>query len=220
MQRTWAVVAKDLRSEIRTRYGITALLLFVVTTVTLVVFALADEPIPNPLAAALLWVIMLFTAMLGLGRGFMSEEERGTALFLRLNSTALAVYAGKLLMNVIMAVVGNVLGMALLLGFVANLSVGSLSLLLLVVIAGSIGLASVLTIVSALVAKTGARSPILPVLSFPILVPLLLLGTKATLMAFAGFSIAEAASDVVLMCVYNGLVVVVSALVFEVIWND
>lgn len=218
--RVQAVVMKDLHSEVRTRYGITALLLFVVTTVTLIVFSAADEPMLPPIVSAIIWVLMSFTAMTGLGRGFVSEEERGTALYLRLNSTPLAVYAGKLLVNILMAVVTNILGITMLFWFVNRVTVGSWLLLITTVIIGSIGLAAVLTIVSALVAKTGSRSPLLPVLSFPILVPLLMIGTKTTLFALAGMSIADVQSNLLLILAYTGMIVVVSVMVFDIIWSD
>lgn len=220
IRRVQAVVIKDLHSEIRTRYGITALLLFVVTTVALVVFSAADEPMAPPIVSAIIWVLMCFTAMTGLGRGFVSEEERGTSLFLRLNSTPLAVYAGKLVINMIMAVVTNLLGVSLLFWFVTSATVGSWVLLLVTVVVGSIGLAIVLTIISALVAKTGSRSPLLPVLSFPVLVPLLMLGTKATLFALAGMDISEMQGNVQLILTYSGLVLVASVLLFDIIWSD
>lgn len=218
--RTFAIVSKDFRSEVRTRYGISALLLFVVITVTLVVFAAADEVIPTPIVSALIWIVMCFTGMTGLGRGFISEEERGTLLFLRINSTPLAVYAGKLIINVALSIVVNLLGVALLFVFVNKVRVGSWMLMLAIVVTGSASLATTLTVVSALIAKAGTRSALLPVLSFPLLAPVLLLGTKATLFALAGLSFADAGSDLLLVWVYTGLIGVVSTMLFEFVWAD
>ena len=215
-----AVASKDLRSEIRTRFGITALGLFVLTTVSLVVFAVADEPLQKPLAAAILWVIMFYTAMTGLARAFVSEEERGTSLFLRLNSAPMAVYFGKLLVNVVFGVVSNLAATILLLFFMSSISVGDWVTLLTTVLIGSIGLAAVLSIVSAIVAKAGTRNPLLPVLSFPLLVPLVMPGVNAMLYAFAGMGLADAQGDLLLMASYSGIIIVVSALVFEVVWTD
>ena len=215
-----AVASKDLRSEFRTRFGLTALGLFVLTTVSLVVFAVADEPLQRPLAAAILWVIMFYTAMTGLARAFVSEEERGTALFLRLNSAPLAVYLGKLLVNVVFGVVSNLAATLLLLFFMSSIDVGNWGTLLSTVLVGSIGLAAVLSIVSAIVAKAGTRNPLLPVLSFPLLVPLVMPGVNAMLYAFAGMGLADAQNDLLLMISYSGIVIVVSALVFEVVWTD
>lgn len=215
-----AVVRKDIHSELRTRYGISALLLFSVTAVVLVVFAAAGEPVPRPIVSAMLWTVMVFTAMTGLGRAFVSEEERGTALFLRINSTPLAVYLGKLFTNAVIATIINLFSVMMFLGFAVLSDTPPLHTLAFVVGAGSICLAIVLTIVSAIVAKAQTRSAILPVLSFPLLVPVLLLGTRATTQALAGFDFAEIASSVILMLSYGGIVLVISTWLFEIIWSD
>ncbi len=215
-----AVAGKDLRSEVRTRYGITALGLFVVTAVSLVVFAVADEPLRRPLAAAILWVIMFFTAMTALGRSFVSEEERGTALFLQLNAQPLAVYTGKLLVNILLAVSSNLAALVLLLLFIPSIEVGNWATLFTTVLVGSIGLAAVLSIVSVIVAKAGTRSALLPVLSFPLLVPLVMPGVNATLLAFAGMGLADARGDLLLMASYSGMVILASVFVFEVVWSE
>lgn len=216
-----AVAVKDLRSDLRTRYGVSALLLFVVTTVTLVVFAAADEPMPRPLSAAVLWIVMFTTAMTGLGRGFISEEERGTALFLRMSATATSIYIGKLLGNIMQAVVSNLVAVLMFTLFLsATVDVGNPALLVLVVVVGSIGMATALTVISAIVAKAGSRNALLPVLSFPILVPLLLPGVNAMIYGLAGLSFLETMPDLLLMLSYTGVLVVVSYLVFEVLWCD
>jgi heme exporter protein B len=214
------VLEKDVRSELRTRYGITSLLLFVVTSVVLVAFALADEPLPRPMAVGLVWVLMCFSAMSGLGRGFIAEEERGTMLYLRLTTTASAVLFGKLLVNILQSIIANLLAVALLLLFVGTITVGNSALLLLCVLVGSIGLASVVTVISALVARAGTKQAVLPVLSVPLLLPLVLPGTACTLEAFAGYGIAEAGNNLGLMLAYTGCILVVTWLVFDYIWED
>lgn len=221
LRRLAAVVDKDVRSELRTRYGITALLLFAATAVVLVAFSAADEPMPRPLAAGFLWVVMLYTAMTGLGRGFIVEEERGTALYLRASTTASAVFFGKLVVNVVLALMSNLVAATLFMFFMGSAAtVGSVPLLLATVAVGSVGLASVLTVVSAIVAKAGTRSALLPVLSFPMLLPLLLPGTNAMLRAFAGTELPEATRALGLMSAYTGIMVVISWIVFDTIWSD
>jgi heme exporter protein B len=220
LQALVAVTMKDLRSEVRTRYGLTAIGLFVVTSVSLVAFASADEVMPRPIAAGVLWVVMFFTAMTGLGRGFVSEEERGTQLYLRLSAHPSAVYWGKLLGNVLVSTVANLAVTVLFLTFMTGVSVGSPGLLLLVVTMGSVGMASVVTITSAIVAKAGSRNALLPILSFPVLLPLVLPGIGATLAAFAGLSFADVTSDLVLMISHAGIITIVASLVFPVVWCE
>lgn len=211
---------KDLLGEIRTRYGITAIALFVVTSVALVAFATADEQLHRPIAAGVLWVVMFFTAMSGLGRGFISEEERGTTLYLQLSAPASAVILGKLISNVLIAALSNLAVLALFLMFVGTVQLASPWLLLLVLFVGSVGLATVITITSAIVATSGTRSPLLPILSFPVLIPLIMPGMNATLLSMADVSMSDVWPDLALMLSHTGIVATVSYLVFDVVWTE
>jgi len=215
-----AVVLKDVHSEFRNRYGITALGLFVVSAVALVMFAVADETLQNPIAAAMLWVLMFYTALTGLGRGFVSEEERGTSLFLRLNAPSSSIYTGKLVINILLSTASNLSALTLFLVFLPVASTWNVLTLVTSVLVGSSGLASVITIVSAIVAKAGTRNALLPVLSFPMLVPIIMTGVNAMLMGFAGLSVGEAGGDLLFMLSYSGLVVLISFFVFDEIWHD
>lgn len=215
-----AVLRKDIRSEIRTRYGITSLLLFVVTAVTLIAVSTADEVIPRPVASAVLWVVMFFTSMTGLARGFVSEEERGTSLYLQLSAPPLAVYFGKLTGNIALSLVSNLLIVLLLTLLIPTITIGSAGLLLLVVLIASIGLATVTTITSAIVAKAGSKQALLPILAFPVLLPLVMPGIQATLIALAGLTLADAWGDVGLMIAHTGIIATVGALLFESVWRD
>ena len=219
-QRWIAVLNKDLRSEIRTRYGITTLALFVVTVVSLLAYATAEEPLAKPIVAGVIWILMFFTAMSGLGRGFMSEEERGTSLYLRLSAPTSSIYWGKLAGNLVFSLLSNLALILLFLILMPLVQVGSFGLLFLTVVLGSCGLATVVTITSAIVAKAGTRNALLPVLSFPLLLPLVMPGIQATLYALAGLGIAEAWGDVSVMIAHTGIVAVVSWLVFGVLWEE
>lgn len=215
-----SVVMKDLRSEIRTRYGITAVALFVVTSVALVAFATADEQLQRPVAAGVVWVVMFFTAMSGLGRGFISEAERGTSLYLQISAPSQAVILGKLLSNTITAAVSNLAVLMLFLVLIETVPIASPWILTMVLLIGSIGLATVVTITSAIAATAGTRSPLLPVLSFPVLLPLIMPGMNATLIAMADVTVADVWPDVALMLSHTGIVATVSYLVFDVVWTE
>jgi len=96
---TWAVVVKDVRSELRTRYALNALLMFVITSVATILFALREDELNPEILSGMFWVVIFFTAMSGLSRIFVSEEERGTTLTLQLVASPSVVYFGKLIFN-------------------------------------------------------------------------------------------------------------------------
>ncbi|MDX1440074.1 MAG: heme exporter protein CcmB, partial [Rubricoccaceae bacterium] len=79
-----AVFQKDARLELRTRFALNALGLFVIAAVLVVRFAVGNSELSHETQAALLWIVILFAAVVGLGRAFIVEEERGTVLLLRL----------------------------------------------------------------------------------------------------------------------------------------
>jgi heme exporter protein B len=218
--RLWAVIDKDVRSEIRTRYGLTSLIVFVVTTVMLVAFSIADEAVPRPMAAGLLWVVMTFTANVGLGRGFIREEERGTWLYLRLSTTASAVLFGKLLVNIAQAVVANTLAYVMLLLVIGDVFTGNVLALITSIVVGSAALAGVLTVMSAISARAQAGGLLLPVLAVPVILPIVLPGTASVLQALADFSLFDVAPNLGIIAAYAGIVVVVSWILFDYIWDE
>lgn len=96
---TYALVEKDVKSELRTRYALNALVMFVITAVSTILFALRSDNPSIELLAGIYWVVIFFSAMSGLSRIFVSEEERGTVMVLQLIASPSVIYFGKLLFN-------------------------------------------------------------------------------------------------------------------------
>jgi heme exporter protein B len=218
---TWAVFRNDARLELRTRTALGALAMFMAAALILVRQALGAEPVSSVVAAAVLWIVVVFAGAVGLGRAFVAEEERGTTLLLRLAVPPEAVYAGKLLFNVILT---------LALAALAGLGMRALVPTALTVPAmywaslglGALGLASTTTLLSALLARAQAAGPLLPVLAFPLLVPLLASGVALTMLAAGDPVIAWTAARTHLVGLgsYAGLTTAASFLLFEYVWKD
>ena len=209
-----------MRSELRTRYALNALVMFVITTVAIILFALRGDQPSNTVLAGMFWVVVFFTAMSGLARTFVSEEERGTTMTLQLLAEPSAVYFGKLLFNVVltlMLVMGvTVVYMIVFSGFV----IGSLGVFLVTLLLGSLGLASAATIIAAIIAKAGSRGTLYPVLSFPILIVLLMTVMNSTVKALDGAAISEAFVDFLVLISYVMVMTAGSYLVFDFVWKD
>jgi heme exporter protein B len=218
-----AVFLKDARLELRTRYALNALGLFVAAAVFLVRFALGDEAVSAPVAAALLWVVILFAATVGLGRVFVVEEERGTVLLLQLTLRPSAVYGGKLLFNVGLQLALNAVG-ALLFFVLVGPPLVAPGLLALTLGLGALGLAGATTLLSAVIARTASGGPLLAVLAFPVLLPLLFSTVRLTALAFEGTRMtalwATAQTDLTALVGYTGLAVTASFLLFDYVWRD
>ncbi|MEZ5312183.1 MAG: heme exporter protein CcmB [Thermoanaerobaculia bacterium] len=96
-----ALFAKEWRTELRGRHAISTLALFAVTTLVVLSLALGPVGVSREdrtwVAPVVLWILLLFSASLGLPRSFVREEESRTAIALRLAATPSALFAGKLL---------------------------------------------------------------------------------------------------------------------------
>src|SRR5947209_2554541 len=102
-----ALALKELRSELRSKHALATMALFAVATLVVVSFSIPplnlDDPLLRQLSprilAALLWIVLFFSAMSGLARVFVKEEDARTVTALRLSARASVVFAGKLLFN-------------------------------------------------------------------------------------------------------------------------
>ena len=217
---TWAVVAHDARLELRTRVALSGLGLFVAASLVLVRIAVRGAP-TVPVAAALLWIVVVFAAAVGLGRAFVAEEERGTSLLLQLHLRPSQVFAGKLTFNV--ALMGAVVALAAG-GFrvLVPVPLGAPGVWAAALALGAVGIAGATTLLSALVARARAAGPLLPVLAFPLLVPILYPAVALTELASGGTAGAwgAASDDLTLMGSYAGLLISASFLLFDYVWRD
>lgn len=216
----WAVFEKDFKLELRSRYAINMLLMFVLASLLLVLFAVGQEPLSPKVESALLWIVILFSAAIGLGRAFVSEEERGTVLLLQLNARGSMVFAGKLLFNLMLVLGLNVVAVGVF-AFLLGVRVVQPGLLLLTLLLGGLGLAGATTLLGAIIARTTNRGPLLPVLLFPLLTPLLLAVVSATRSALPdGLGWAAATDELLTLTGFAGTVITASALLFDYVWTD
>ncbi len=215
-----AIFLKDWHAELRTRYAISALIMFVVTTITIVLFSMGSEGAPPEILSGMLWVVIFFGAMSGLSRTFVTEEERGTTLTLQLLAPSSAVYAGKLLFNLVLVNGLNLLTVALYFLFVNGFVILSGMVFAVTMLLGGLGFAAAATIIAAIIAKANTKGTLYPVLSFPILLPLLLTVIDATRLSADGASFGEALGDFQLLISYIVVVVIVSFVLFDYIWKD
>ena len=215
-----AVFDKDWRSELRTRYAISALLMFVVTTIAILMFSIGSEEAPQEVLSGMLWVVIFFAAMSGLSRTFVAEEERGTTMTLQLLTSPGAVFFGKLLFNLVLVSGLSVFTVLLYALFINGFIIKNVLLFALTIALGSVGFSAAATIIAAIIAKAATRGTLYPVLSFPVLLPLLLAVINATRLAAEGAVLADAAGEFQLLISYIVVVVTASALVFEYVWKE
>lgn len=214
-----AICRKDFNSEIRTRYAVNALLMFIIVVISVIKFSLGEDKLSSELNGGLLWIIIFFATSNGLSRVFVAEEERGTSLVLKLSASAQSVFLGKLIFNTLLTFIINLLIIILYI-LITGLDIKSPGLFSLVIGLGNFGLSSVMTIIAALISKASSKGTLYPVLSFPLLLPLLLASISATWLTIEGAGFGAIAGEIQMMVSYTIVVITASFLLFELIWND
>jgi len=178
----WIVMRKDLTVEMRSREILYTTVFFAVSCVLVFAFALVREGRPlEDAAAGILWIAIAFAGTLGLGRTFERERHTETLRALMLApSDRPAIYVGKLLrvlalLAVVEAVLVPLVGLLFHVPFLA-----SPFWLLALLVTGTIGFASVGTLFAAMLVRARSRDVLLPVLLYPITIPVIIAGVRGT----------------------------------------
>lgn len=179
MSAVGALLRKDLRAELRTGETVPAMCLFAITTFVIFHFALDRATVAGDLAAGVLWVTVLFSAVLGVNRLFVAEREQGGFdgfLLAPVDRTAMLVAkATALLLFLVVVQLIAVPAFAVLL-----LEPTPPPQLALVLALGDVGIAVVGTLTSALAVQTRARDLIVPIIALPLLIPVVIAAASAT----------------------------------------
>jgi heme exporter protein CcmB len=182
----WLVVKKDLTVEIRSREIVFTTVFFAVSCVLVFAFALVREGAPVPDAGAgILWIAIAFSGTLALGRTFERERQTETLRALMLApADRPALYVGKLLGILLLMVVTEAVLLPLVaLFFQAPIAAQPL-LLAAVLLTGTLGYAAVGTLFAAMLVRARSRDVMLPILLYPITVPVIIAGVRGTAALF------------------------------------
>ena len=175
-----AIARKDLRAEIRSRELVSTMVVFALLSILIFSFALElDRVARTEAVSGVLWVTVVFAAILGLNRSLVMEREGGTMDAMLLAPIARdAIFTGKLIGS--MAFTLLVGGLLLpLMSVLYNLPLLTINLLL-VLLLGTLGFAIIGTLLAAMTAQTRARESLLPIVMLPVALPVILSSVRAT----------------------------------------
>jgi heme exporter protein B len=209
-----AIVWKDVRAEVRTKDIFSSMFVFALLAVIIFDFSFELRvPDMKMVAPGIIWVAITFAGTLGLNRAFVIEMDKGSLAGLLLAPVdRAAIYFGKMIGNLLFMLVVE----AILLPLVMVLF--NLSLLnwqqVFVLLLGTFGFAAVGTTFAAIAVNTRAREVMLPILLFPVLIPVLVAGVKMTGALLDGEPFSSLGNWLRLMVIYDIGFTVVSYLTF------
>ncbi len=215
-----AITAKDVRAEIRAKESLSVMIAF--SLLAVLVFGLAFDlrvPEATMVVPGVLWVVMLYSGVLGLNRSFGAEVDRGTLAALLLAPVdRSAIYFGKFLGHLCFMLINAavVLPFALVIFDVALLQ----PWILLGVLLGTVGYTAVGMLFAALAASSRARESLLPIMLLPVMVPVFMAGVALTGAVLDGRAFEDFQRWLWVMVIYDILFLTVSYLVFDLIWEE
>jgi heme exporter protein B len=212
----WAILRKECRGEWRTRWGLNAALLFAVTTLTSVSFAVGRLGNRTDVLAALLWIVLLFASLASLAHTFVREIEGRTLTFLRLVAPPTAIALGKLLFNLLFLVALEVVTVPLFLILMGGPPPRA-GAFLAVLALGSVALAGSATLVGAVIAQTRGRGALFAAAALPLLLPVLAAAVSGTRAQWSGGPVTM---ELKLLASYTAAVMGASLLLYDHLWEE
>jgi heme exporter protein B len=207
---------KELTLEMRNKYALGGILLYVISTVF--VSYLSFKRIIDPATwNALFWIILLFASINAVAKSFISET-RGKLLYLYTLTSPQAVILSKILYNSFLLIVLSSLCLLTYSIFIGNI-VNDTPLFLITLLLGSLGFSSLLTMVSAIASKANNNFTLMAILSFPIMMPLLMVLIKLSKNAIDGLEHWDL-NYLMILLFLNMIIVALSYLLFRYLWRD
>ncbi len=207
---------KELLLQWRTRAQAIAVFVFGATSLLLFSFAIGPNAAAlRQHAAGFLWLGLLLSSTLTLSESFHAEmENRALEGLLLLPVSPRALYYGKATANAIQLIL---LGIALVPVMVILYDAGTtrVATLVLIIVLGSAGISAPGTLYSAMASQARAKQTLLPLLLFPLIVPVLLASVKATSLAILGDPMEQGRSWALLLVAFNGIYWSLCGLLFD-----
>ena len=218
------ICAKDLRQELRTRENLTAALFFAILVHLVFGFAFDFQDLGlgfEEVGAGVIWVTLVFSAILSLQNSFLIEQERDCLQALALcPADPGAIFLGKLLANIlfVLAVQALVIPVAALF-FGYDLGPAALPVALVVVV-NTIGFSALGSLFSAVTARTRRSELLLPLLLFPAATPLVIWGVKATRLCLAGRPLGTYGYLLALSACFDAIFISAGILLFDIVVEE
>lgn len=210
-----AVTAKDLTAEMRSRELLSSMFVFALLVILIFNFALElDVTTRLTVTAGVLWVTFAFAGTLGLNRSMAVEKDRGSLDGLLLAPVdRSAIFFGKMIGNLIFMLVVEIIILPVY-SVLYNTNLFSMGFLI-VVLLGSIGYVVVGTLLATMAVQTRTRDVMLPILMFPVTIPLLIAAVKGSMGFLQGLEMGEIRPWLNLLISYDIIFLALAIMVFD-----
>jgi len=224
VNQTWYLFKKEINLEWRSKYAFNGVLLYVVSTVFICYVSFNLNPgfsgsKSYPIVwNVLFWIIMLFASVNAIAKSFM-QESKSRLLYYYSIASPQAIILSKTIYNSLLMSVLSILALLVYLLFFTN-TIGDPLYYFLTVILGSLSFSTVFTMISAIASKAGNNGTLMAILSFPVIIPVILLLIRLSKNAMDGIDRSFSYSNMGVLLAINAIVIATSLLLFPFLWRD
>jgi len=208
---------KEVRLELKQRYVLNGILLYLVSTVFVTYLAFTGT-ISSETWNSLFWIILLFVAVNGISKSFIQENPARHLYYYTITSPE-AIVLAKILYNLLLMAILSILALLFFVLLMGNMILNP-GLFITALILGSFGLSSVLTMIAAIASRASNNFSLMAILSFPVVLPLLMTLMKVSGSALQSYSWSGSIPLILILLIINAAVILLAFLLFPYLWRD
>lgn len=217
LQETKHLLGKEFKLELRQRYAISGILLYVISTVFVVYITLGQQ-IKGAVWAAFFWIIILFASVNAVAKSFVQESPKRQLYYYSLANPS-AIILSKMLYNTVLLTIISLLAFGLFSVVLGN-PVKDLGLFLQTLLLGSIGFSISFTFISAIASKANQSGTLMAVLSFPVIIPMLMTLMRLTKISLFLMTDTAYYKDMLILICIDIILGSIAFLLFPFLWRD
>lgn len=213
------LILKDVSLEWRNRYAINGIILYTAAAIFICYLSFQMGAAVSPIIwNALFWIIMLFSAMNAIAKSFFQENDQRNFYYYQITSPQ-GLILSKIIYNSCLMLLLSLMGYGFF-SLVLGNPVQDGALYFLILFLASFGFAGSLTMISGIASKAGNNAVLMAILSFPVVLPMLLMIIKASKNAIDGLDRASSLDEIMVLLAINVIIITLSFLLFPYLWRS
>ena len=220
MNQLITLLLKEVTLEWRQKYALNGVLIYTTATIFVcyLAFNLRGAGISPITWNTLFWIIVLFSAINTIAKSFLQEDGKRNLYYYSLCSPQILILA-KMIYGALLMVVVSVLALVIYSILLGN-PVQDQAMFLVSLVLGAVGFSSALTMISGIASKAGSSSMLMAILSFPVIVPIIILVLKASKNAVDGLDRSTSIDEILILIALNVIIITLALLLFPFLWRN
>lgn len=214
------LIQKEITLEWRQKYAINGILLYVVSAVFITYLSVGAKQgnIGIPTWNALYWIIIMFSAVNAVAKSFV-QEHQGRQLYYYMIASPESIIISKIIYNTLLTLILALLGY-LVFSIILGNPVADQRMFLLNLMLGAVGFSACLTMVSGIASKASNNATLMAILSFPVIIPILLMTIRVSKNAIDGLDWSVSLDKIITLLAINAIIATTAYILFPYLWRS